>query len=630
MLKDLIILPDGTELFSGKVGENAIFDSTFTECVNSGEDLTLGSTCANMLEVTIWNPGSRLKINAGDELTLYKVDKTGERHKIGIFLAEKPERPSDNIMRLTCYDRIIKLDVDLTDWLLSLTGWPYTLLEFAGMVCEKCGLNFITTEVTNGDFPIYAYTKQGTTGRMLMQWLGEIAASFCRADKDGNVEFGWYNFTFKMVTPTGTYKGEFEQIADVVSHYYKDSLTYSDYEVTGVDAVQVKLGDLMYPTVDSGKNVYVIADNPFLYAAALYGEIEEEPEEPDEPEEPELVLVGNYLNGKRFSTLPERDKEKYPYAVVIGYTPKPFEELYYTDKPIIVTDDKLILEEVIYTSYDNYKKNYWGNKAEIGEGEVGGVVVRPTIEYKRPYNTLVWSETDIYKDGALFMKGSEPVPIYEEKEEEPDTPDTPQEPEEEKVLTPEYLKQYIANIKQEITFAAKYTPCKVTIPAQLNIRAGEDFLICYPNDPEFFFPARCMIRTQKNQRDTLEATDSQRLDSVSAQYSGGSSGSSVSQISTTALKVVSTGKNVSMSINGGILTMTHNDEKVLEVKATDTVEAAILALKDALLAATGNLSIYAKGDLSIGCDGEFSLGNHLMSWKDNGDGTFTPIGTPKQ
>ena len=140
-----------------------------------------------------------------------------------------------------------------------------------------------------------------------------------------------------------------------------------------------------------------------------------------------------------------------------------------------------------------------------------------------------------------------------------------------------------------------------------------------------------MIRTQKNQRDTLEATDSQRLDSVSAQYSGSGSGSSASsQISNTALKVVSTGQNVSMSINGGILTMTHNDEKVLEVKATDTVEAAILALKDALLAATGNLSIYAKGNLSIGCDGEFSLGNHLMSWKDNGDGTFTPIGTPKQ
>lgn len=624
MLKDLIILPDGTELFSGKVGENAIFDSTFTECVNSGEDLTLGSTCANMLEVTIWNPGSRLKINAGDELTLYKVDKTGERHKIGIFLAEKPERPSDNIMRLTCYDRIIKLDVDLTDWLLGLTGWPYTLLEFAGMVCKKCGLNFITTEVTNGDFPIYAYTKQGTTGRKLMQWLGEIAASFCRADKDGNVEFGAYRITTKMITPTGTYKGQFENVVDVVSHYYQNSLTYSDYEVTGVDSVQVKLGDLMYPSVDSGKNVYVIADNPFLYSAALYGATDKEPDEPEEPQQPEKIVVGNYLNGKKFPALPDRNKSKYPYAVVLEYTPKAMYDLYYTDKQIIVTDDELILEEIFYTSYNNYKKNEWGDEIEITKFPT-------TTIAKRPYSKIIWSETDIYKDGELFMKGSEPVPIYEEKEEEPETPDTPQEPEEEKVLNPQFLEPYLENIKWYVNFLSKFSPCKVTIPTQLEIRAGDIFYVAYPNDPEYYFPTRCMIRTQKNQRDTLEATDSQRLDSVSAQYSGSGSGSSASsQISNTALKVVSTGQNVSMSINGGILTMTHNDEKVLEVKATDTVEAAILALKDALLAATGNLSIYAKGNLSIGCDGEFSLGNHLMSWKDNGDGTFTPIGTPKQ
>ena len=619
MLKDLIILPDGTELFSGKVGENAIFDSTFTECVNSGEDLTLGSTCANMLEVTIWNPGSRLKINAVDELTLYKVDEAGERHKIGIFLAEKPDRPSTNIMRLTCYDRIIKLDVDLTAWLLSLTGWPYTLLEFAGMVCKECGLNFITTEVTNGDFPIYAYTKQGTTGRMLMQWLGEIAASFCRADQDGNVEFGWYEWTLKMITPTGTYRGEFESIVDVVSHYYQGSLTYSDYEVTGVDAVQVKLGDLMYPTVDAGKNVYVIADNPFLYSTALYGVPAEEPEEPETPEEPEKVLIGYSFNGRVLDALPEYDESVYRYANIAES--KGTYTLYLHDTPLVYNWS--VYSDASYTKEIQYKNDGSGWKF-YSETPTDGFEYPDGWHADTYVLTPFWTNYDLKnEDGVVKVAKSEPTPVYKEDMEEP-------EPEENEVLNPSVLKQYIANIEQQITFAAKYTPCKVTIPAQLNIRAGEDFIVCYPDNPEYFFPARCMIRTQKNQRDTLEATDSQRLDSVSAQYSGGSSGAYASQISTTALKVVSTGKNVSMSINGGILTMTQNDEKVLEVKATEQVAAAILALKDALLAATGDLSLYATGDLSIGCNGAFSLGNYAMSWKDNGDGTFTPIGTPKQ
>lgn len=616
MLKDLIILPDGTELFSGKVGENAIFDSTFTECVNSGEDLTLGSTCANMLEVTIWNPGSRLKINAGDELTLYKVDKTGERHKIGIFLAEKPERPSDNIMRLTCYDRIIKLDVDLTDWLLGITGWPYTLLEFAGMVCEKCGLNFITTEVTNGDFPIYAHTKQGTTGRMLMQWLGEIAASFCRADRNGNVEFGWYEFTNNIVTETGKHSGPFKN----AGYYYQGSLSYSDYTVEKMDAVQVKLADMLYPEVDAGKNVYVIADNPFLYAAALYGEAKE-PEEL--PEEPEKVLIGYSYNGRVLQALPKYDASVYHYANIAES--KGIYTLYLHDAPLVYNWS--LYSDASYTKAKEYKNDGSGWKL-YREVPVDGFEYPEGWHANHYVLTPFWTNYDLKdKNGIVKVAKSEPAPAYEEEVEEPEQDETD-------VLDPSVLKPYIKNILGDVKTTAMYVPCKVTIPAQLTIRAGDTFMIVprdYQDDISHWIPTRCMIRTQKNQRDTLEATDSQRLDSVSAQYSGSGSGSSASsQISNTALKVVSTGKNVSMSVNGGILTMTHNDEKVLEVKATDTVEAAILALKDALLAATGNLSIYATGDLSIGCNGAFSLGNYAMSWKDNGDGTFTPIGTPKQ
>ena len=124
MLKNLIVLPDGTELFSGTTGVNALQSVTLTQQVNTGAELTLGSACANMLEATLLTKEGGLNITPGMELTLYKVSEDGKQSKMGLFTAEKPTRPSANLYKLTAYDRISWLDRDLTGWLESLNGWP--------------------------------------------------------------------------------------------------------------------------------------------------------------------------------------------------------------------------------------------------------------------------------------------------------------------------------------------------------------------------------------------------------------------------------------------------------------------------------------------------------------------------
>ena len=75
MLKNLIILPDGTELFSGVGTVNALRNVTVTQSVNAGTELTLGSACANMLEATLITPAGGLQIPAGMEVTLYNSAK---------------------------------------------------------------------------------------------------------------------------------------------------------------------------------------------------------------------------------------------------------------------------------------------------------------------------------------------------------------------------------------------------------------------------------------------------------------------------------------------------------------------------------------------------------------------------
>lgn len=192
MLKTILVLPDGSELSSGTGTENAIGSITITQWVNDAQELSVGSACANMVEAEILSPAGGLNISAGDEITVYRQEDGMQRHKIGLFTAQKPTRPSANKLRLTAFDRMIRLDVDLSGWLAELTGWPYRAEEFARMVCSRCGLNLKNETLTNGEYKIQKFAADNLTGRTLVKWLGQIAGSFARITPDGELEFAWY------------------------------------------------------------------------------------------------------------------------------------------------------------------------------------------------------------------------------------------------------------------------------------------------------------------------------------------------------------------------------------------------------------------------------------------------------
>lgn len=256
MSKNLIVLEDGTEITSGREEYNAIQSITLTESVNSDEELTLGSACASILEATIFTPRGGVTLNAGAEVTLYKVDDDGARTKKGIFILEKPTRPSANTIKFTGYDRMIKLDKDLTAWLEGLGGWPYCLIDFARMVCAACGLTLVTEAIPNGDFPVPQFQYSEVTGRELMKWIGEICCRFCRANADGDIELAWYAPSGKHITHSAE------------PRYFAKGLSYETYEVAPIDAVQIKLADSdtggLWPEADDGANSYIISGNPFL------------------------------------------------------------------------------------------------------------------------------------------------------------------------------------------------------------------------------------------------------------------------------------------------------------------------------------------------------------------------------
>ena len=260
MLKNLIVLPDGTEIFSGTVGKNAIKSAKFTNCVNDQTEMSLGSVCPSMMETSIISPYGGLSIEAGAEVAAYKVDDSGTRHLVGLYTLEKPTRPSANTYKIVAYDRISWLDKDLSQWLANLNVWPIPLLEFAQMVCAECGLNLVNATIPNADYQIQQFSGDGITGRKLLQWCGEICARFLRATPIGEVEFAWYADTTTMIS------------ADGGIHYVGGSLSYEDYEVAPIEKVQLRstaddIG-VVYPDIEGEANTYIITGNYLLTASA--------------------------------------------------------------------------------------------------------------------------------------------------------------------------------------------------------------------------------------------------------------------------------------------------------------------------------------------------------------------------
>ena len=258
MSKHIIVLPNGTELSSGLPTGNAIQSVTLTQSVNAAQNLSLGSTCASCMEVNLFTPEGELSINAGEELILCKEDDTGTRQQIGVFITEKPTRPTSDTMKLLAFDRITKLDKDLSQWLYELNEWPYTLQDFAKQVCAACGLILVTESITNGDYEIQQFSAQGISGRKLMQWVGQIAGRFCRATPHGNVELAWYTPSEISITPDGEH------------FYYENALRIEDFQTHPIEKVQIRLTSddvgAVWPDGEGEKNTYIITGNYLLTA----------------------------------------------------------------------------------------------------------------------------------------------------------------------------------------------------------------------------------------------------------------------------------------------------------------------------------------------------------------------------
>lgn len=298
MYKNLIVLPDGSELASGAVGADAIRRLTLTENINAEQDLCPGTAAAACLEFEVWaQPGGALRITAGDELRYFRVGQDGIRTLVGRFLADKPTRASANTYKITAYDRMVLADKDLSPWLRThQKEFPLNLWVFACQVAVQCGLAIAGSGLPhNNDYLVQAFYADGLTGRQLLAWVAQASATFCRVTPQGYLRFDWYrDFGGRFcIAPRASGGGEYllaaqpdgamlldsaGQLLDLAREggagiaAYQGSLHYEDYQTAPLDKVQIRQSDndvgVIWPEDASGTNALVIQGNLLLMTAS--------------------------------------------------------------------------------------------------------------------------------------------------------------------------------------------------------------------------------------------------------------------------------------------------------------------------------------------------------------------------
>nr|DAU90338.1 MAG TPA: hypothetical protein [Bacteriophage sp.] len=288
MFQDKFVLVDGTVLQSNIIGVD------WTTSSNSDSDIAPGSVCASAVEIEFWvNSDSALIVTQGTVLTYYKVDTELEiETKLGVFTCDKPEKTGANKYKVTAYDNVTLLDVDVSEWLNALT-FPISIKDFAASLASKCQLKLANEPRLNKDYQIQKFTGSGVNARDLMKMVCSASGCFCNADVDGKLLFDWYkknknvsisirksaddryfylfdvldrNLDDNVERALITSKANEESTYEIP--YFANQLTFSDFTVKAIDKVQVKQSNddvgVIYPADAQGTNALVIQGNQLL------------------------------------------------------------------------------------------------------------------------------------------------------------------------------------------------------------------------------------------------------------------------------------------------------------------------------------------------------------------------------
>lgn len=241
-----------------------------SEEFNTDTDLTIGQCTSAEISFAMWNDteqladfefgtfkaylGSRIDTGTPTGKTKTFTEKgstvTYEFAPLGVFVAERPDIVKKSIIEVHANDRMTLFDVDMpskTD--LNLT-YPTTLSTLFQKMCAYLEVPYVSATFMNSDIAVAKEPDQfeSATMREVLKWIAEAAGSNARFNRDGQLQFIWFNTVNKTYTERN----------------YRD-FTPTWYETAAIDGLHIRNANSTTEyVVGTGENAYLIQDNPFL------------------------------------------------------------------------------------------------------------------------------------------------------------------------------------------------------------------------------------------------------------------------------------------------------------------------------------------------------------------------------
>ena len=241
-----------------------------TESLSSGSNIVWGSCEAAKFVVTVADVDEEIE---GREFTA-TLSIGDYKMAYGIYVVDSVVKQADRRKRkIMAYDRMIKFDVDVSDWYHAMyptDDTTHTIQELRDSLCEHIGVPQQQTVLINDEMVVgKTISPESLCGRDVLKAICEINGVFGHFDRTGML-------TYISLQDTGLYPSDTLYPGDDLYpqsgwaaaeelEYYR-SITYEDYLIDGIDRVQVRQeeGDIG-AVVGSGSNAYVVEGNFLAY-----------------------------------------------------------------------------------------------------------------------------------------------------------------------------------------------------------------------------------------------------------------------------------------------------------------------------------------------------------------------------
>lgn len=172
---------------------------------------------------------------------------------LGVFIAHRPDIVRKKTIEVDANDQMILFDEELPSNVVIT--YPLTLYALANFLCGAAGVSLKTNTWMNSDIVVSKQPEQfeGTTMREILSWIAEAACSTARFNRDGKLEFAWFNPVNRTFSESD----------------YTD-FTPTWYETKAIDSLHIRNADSTAENTylpegqETESNTYLIQDNPFL------------------------------------------------------------------------------------------------------------------------------------------------------------------------------------------------------------------------------------------------------------------------------------------------------------------------------------------------------------------------------